>query len=198
MSFLGTVLKGAVGFVTGGPAGAIAALGIPSLGGGMRSVSPMLPATMMPFSPPMPGGGGMLCPAGTACSGASTDGMCIGTCKPIMPGMPMTAPAMMAMIGSGRCPLPAPRGFHWNQKTYCTVKSGVVQKCTRVIKNRRLNPANGRAARRAVRRIAATHKLLKRIEKSIRKIKGVRQAKLPRVSRGRFLPGPGSKEVIVG
>jgi len=91
---------------------------------------------------------------------------------------------MMGLMASGRCPLPAPRGFHWNQKTYCTLRSGVVPKCTRVVKNRRLNPANGHAARRAVRRIAATHRLLKRIEKSIRKIKGVRAAKVPRQAAG--------------
>lgn len=37
---------------------------------------------------------------------------------------------------------------------------------------RRINPANGKAAIRAVRRVAATHKLLKKVEKAMRKACG--------------------------
>ena len=37
---------------------------------------------------------------------------------------------------------------------------------------RRINPANGKAAIRAVRRVAATHKLLKKVEKAMRKAGG--------------------------
>lgn len=196
MSFLGAVLGGVAGFVIGGPAGAVtgaragAALG--TRGAGMALVPAMPPPVPGGFDnvpgqaniftramPPAPMG--MACPPGTRCAGMSMDGLCVGSCLPM---------GAMGMVGlSGRCPLPAPRGFHWNQKTYCTVKQGVIPKCTRVIKNRHLNPANGRAARRAVRRIAATHKLLKRIEKSIRRIKGVRGAKLSRRSPARAAGG---------
>ncbi len=201
MSFLGGVLGGIAGFVTGGPAGA--AIGAISgfRGGGGTSMPmiisrpPVQPLTPLPIfnMPGTPGGAmpaGMMCPPGTACSGASYDGLCIGSCLPTGTGM---MPSISGMVGlSGRCPLPAPRGYHWNQRTYCTLKHGVVPKCSKVIKNRRLNPANGHAARRAVRRITATHRLLKRIEKSIRRIKGVRSAKLPRAG-GRTV----SREVAI-
>ena len=200
MSFLGGVLGGIGGFLTGGPAGAVLGAAAGFSRGGVRGVPMIAPRAPMitPFAPPgiftmpggMEGGGmGMTCPPGTRCDGISMDGFCAGACVPYsMGGMG----AMTGMLGlTGRCPLPAPRGFHWNQRTYCTLKHGVVPKCTKVIKNRRLNPANGHAARRAVRRITATHRLLKRIEKSIRRIKGVRSAKIPRQAAG------GRREVAI-
>lgn len=49
---------------------------------------------------------------------------------------------------------------------------------TRCVKNRRLNPANGQAALRAIRRVEATHGLLKRIDKRM-------QAVARRSTRGR-------------
>ncbi len=201
MSFLGGVLGGIVGFVTGGPAGAVlgAAKGfgigarpmmMPSRGLVPFTGSPVRFGEEEPSTPGMPMPMGMPCPPGTACNGPSMGSMCIGACVPY--GM-QSVPSGMGMVGlSGRCPLPAPRGYHWNQKTYCTLRQGVVPKCTKVIKNRHLNPANGRAARRAVRRIAATHRLLKRIEKSIRRIKGVRSAKIPRTR-----AAGGSREVAI-
>lgn len=187
MSFLGTLLKGAVGFVTGGPAGAALAIGTALT---RRPAAPMIVPTLMPptFSPgmdiftrPMGMPMGMTCPPGTACTGTSYDGLCMGACNPIggrMAGM---------MPGMAGC---TPKGFHWNKSRYAVCGPGgmapaCIPKMSKLVRNRRLNPANGHAAKRAVRRISATHKLLKRIEKNIRAIKGIPRARREREDRGR-------------
>jgi len=198
VSFLGGVLGAVGGFVTGGPAGAVIG-GLGGLRKGGGKMPGMMPLSYMPPSAMMKGTKGMTCPSGTACSGPSYGDLCLGSCRTIMPGMMPGTGMDLTMFGrGGACPLPSPRGTHWNKKAYCVgVGSGMptaIPACSKLIRNRHLNPANGRAALRAVRRIASTHKLLKRIEKSIRRIKGVRQVKLPRQPRQRLI-GPGIVDV---
>jgi len=45
-----------------------------------------------------------------------------------------------------------PSGYHWNKSTYWTQMQGVIQKGTRCVKNRRMNPLNPRALARGIRR----------------------------------------------
>ncbi len=182
MSFLGTLLKVGVGIATGGIAGGAVALASTLT---RRPAQPMIVPTFMPpgfapgmdiFTRPMGMPMGMKCPPGTACSGASYDGLCVGACNPV-PGTGMMLPSAMAGC--------TPRGYHWNKSRYAVCGPGgsapaCIGKMTKLVRNRSLNPANGRAAKRAVRRISATHRLLKRIEKNIRAIKGI-----PRVRRER-------------
>lgn len=192
MSFIGGVLGGVAGFLTGGPAGAFAGAAAGLSRGGLRGL-PLIGPRPMPFGPvgpgifTMPQPMGQMCPPGTRCAGISTDGFCMGSCVQ----MDMPAGMMPMMARAGACPLPAPRGFHWNRRTYCTLRQGTVPACTKLIKNRHINVANGRAAKRAVRRIVGTHRLLQRIDKSLRRIKGVKGARVSRGSHGRGCRCPG-------
>ena len=196
MSFLSGVLGGVVGFVTGGPAGAVtgAIAGFRGRGGGTRMMMTPAGPVVMPeriFQMPQmfdgDGGGmammpmGQRCPPGTSCRGASAGGICIGNCAPLVQGN--------LMVGDGRGGMCAPRGFHFNKSRYAVcgpmgMAPACIEKNTKLVRNRHLNPANGRAAKRAVRRISATHRLLKRIEKSIRRIKGVPRGRGVKGGRG--------------
>jgi hypothetical protein len=59
--------------------------------------------------------------------------------------------ALQRAVPGGMTGMECPKGYHWSKH------SG---KCVR---NRRMNPMNGRAASRAIRRIKAAEKMLKRI-----------------------------------
>jgi len=79
---------------------------------------------------------------------------------------------------SMKIPSPCP-GYHWNTGRYyvfgdCRTGSqpGPVEAATRLVRNRRLNPANAQAARRAVRRLGATYSLLRSVERSLVKLGG--------------------------
>lgn len=130
------------------------------------------------------GKNGVTCPPGTACSGSSLGSLCLGKCDPIPGGMgvqgmpggltPMAYAAYCAAaVGPGQMRLmPSPcRGYHWNESNYATgLGSGqcqVVPRGSKLVRNRSINPANAQAARRAVRRLVGTHRLLVSIEKSI-------------------------------
>lgn len=79
------------------------------------------------------------------------------------PGPPL-AVAGGAVMSSG-----CPSGFHPNKSTYSTA-SGVVEKGTRCVRNRRRNLSNGRANTRALRRMAAWDKQERKLGKTLKAI----------------------------
>lgn len=93
---------------------------------------------------------------------------------------PMAIAAYCALsTGGGKMRLaPSPcRGFHWNESRYhvfgrCGEGEATVERGTKLVRNRGINPANAQAARRAVRRLVGTHRLLVSIERSIKPLAG--------------------------
>jgi hypothetical protein len=53
---------------------------------------------------------------------------------------------------------PAPSGYHWNKADYFLRDGTFVPKGTKLVKNRRRNPANIRATNRAISRVASAKK----------------------------------------
>jgi hypothetical protein len=82
-------------------------------------------------------------------------------------------------VGRGRVAImPSPcSGYHWNRERYyvfgdCRTGSqaGPVEPGTRLVRNRRINPANAQAARRAARRLNGALHLLRSIERTAAKL----------------------------
>lgn len=124
--------------------------------------SPIAPFTTQRI--PLPGAGGAVGAAVGALGGVSavTDLVCRyfpSLCNVATPGarFPTEDPRTPAPgLPGARQALPAaagacPAGFHLNKGTYWT-QAGVVYPGTRCVKNRRMNPLNPRALRRAIRR----------------------------------------------
>src|SRR5258706_6063867 len=118
--------------------------------------------------------------------GTQVDGVSQGLPTGPGPGMqmvPFDAAGVMAYCaakagrrGIVKVPSPCP-GFHWNTGRYyvfgdCRTGSpaGEVTPFTRLVRNRRINPANGKAAMRALRRVSATHHLLVALDKHLQKV----------------------------
>lgn len=193
MGFLGSIGKlagGLIGIGTGGLSNLLPAIGGAALGALAGTKKTPGSVSVMKF-PGSAGGGsaGMVCPPGTACQGPfSAGGVCLGKCAPYsMGGMqpqggaltPYGVQGYCAMaVGPGQIKLaPSPcRGYHWNESRYAYgLGSGqcqVVERGTKLVRNRRINPANAQAARRAVRRLNGTYSLLRSIEKSMAKLGG--------------------------
>jgi len=53
---------------------------------------------------------------------------------------------------------PAPSGYHWNKADYFLRDGTFVAKGTKLVKNRRRNPANSKATNRAISRVASAKK----------------------------------------
>lgn len=70
--------------------------------------------------------------------------------------------AALEAHGDGACP----RGFHLNKSAYCLRDGTFVEKGTRLVKNRRLNEANGRANNRSIRRLERAQGQAKKILKA--------------------------------
>lgn len=70
--------------------------------------------------------------------------------------------------GTGDCPqqLCCPKGFHPNKSMTCAGEPPG-SKCVR---NRRMNPANARAAKRSVRRLSAFDRLARQTKKELKKL----------------------------
>lgn len=170
-----------------------------ALGGALEK---QRPATMVAgFTAPMPISNYPVgpCPAGTYPTTAfNMLGMQYTKCQPLpagggMPGSEMMGPMPAGLTpaaiaaycalstGGGKFKLaPSPcRGYHWNASRYyvhgdCRTGSqaGVIERGSKLVRNRRINPANAQAARRAVRRLNGTYSLLRSIEKSMVKLGG--------------------------
>ena len=191
--FLGGAVKIAGGFLVGGPAGAVAT-GLSLVQRGGPSITPTVPPfmgggyasadsvivrrgvfgnqTVGVYGPRIgagisPWGGG----------GYPTDGGGGGTGLPAV----MQVPSCPMPVGRGRVALmPSPcSGYHWNRGRYyvfgdCRTGSdaGVVEAGSRLVRNRRINPANAQAARRAARRLNSAIGLLRSIERTTARIVG--------------------------
>ena len=136
MSLLGRLARGVVGTLTGGPAVGVAAALAPTGGRSRRSHSFMPPAA--PVRPPIRVG-----PVGINPSAALPGGRPLFT-----PAAPVAAPP--SVNGAG-----APAGYHLNKSSYFLKDGTYVEKGTRYVRNRRRNPMNPRALKRAVARIDA-------------------------------------------
>ena len=150
---IGKVAKGAIGgFLGGGPigaiGGAIGATGI--LGGGARPVRiPNLPISRS--LPPVTGIHGQIgFPGGPQIAG----GMQFG---PRLPAAPQAA-APGQMI---------PKGYRWNKSGYFTRDGVFHPPGTKLVRIRRMNPANGRAVSRSARRLQSFANLAKRTRKAV-------------------------------
>ena len=143
--FLSSLWKGikkfapaVLGFAAGGIPGAVATLG----GGSGPKITPMLPA------PPGQFGGAVSFPGGTSIGLGFQGGA-------MVPGQgrlpPFTATGPGVLPGGGRGGAMMPSGYHF-------AKDG----SGRIVRNRRMNVANPRALRRAMRRAQGFEKLAKR------------------------------------
>jgi len=137
-----------IGGIIGGPAGAIVAGGA---GGGAPRGTPGVPMRI-----PGTVGGAITFPGGTSISTAYAPGQAVAIGKygalPRGPGVGLGPQAGMA----GACPT----GYH-----YAKDGSG------RLVRNRRMNIANPRALRRAMRRVQGFEKMAKRTIQFTRRVK---------------------------
>lgn len=100
-------------------------------------------------------------------------------------------PSCPMPVGRGRVAImPSPcAGYHWNRGRYyvfgdCRTGSyaGTVEPGERLVRNRRINPANAKAAYRAARRLNGTVTLLRKIERVTRKLVGGSKSRTGRSS----------------
>lgn len=127
-----------IGGMVGGPAGAV----LGSMGGGGGKITPNLPA--------IPGtiGGAISFPGGTSIGLGFGPGVIVPG-QGRLPPYTATGPGVLPMGGRGGSLVPS--GYHF-------AKDG----SGRVVRNRRMNVANPRALRRAMRRASGFEKLAKR------------------------------------
>lgn len=198
------VVGAVTGFVAGGPAGAVVGATTAIATGGAPAPMPLglqTPTTTLPQGGGFPLTG--VCPPGTRCRGIlSTNNICIGSCEPFtmptfpepfvpiappMPGQP--AMPQQIQVSNGACPCPTcctpsgQRGRRNKSGYYVFGRCGdprnatYVPPGTRCVTPRRMNPANGRAARRAVQRVNATLGLLRGVERSMQRLARPRKRK---------------------
>jgi hypothetical protein len=143
---LTSVLGGiAGGFLSGGPAGAIAGGVLGAFGGGPKP------------APQLPPGGGPFGPYGVA------GGVTIGGQNGITIGGRI-APTGYAPAGGAPAAGGAPRGYHLNKHALPACKShGAVPARSIYVRNRRMNPLNPRALRKALHREKAARKLMSKL-----------------------------------
>lgn len=140
----GKLLPGPAGIAAGAIGGAIAGGGggIPAPGGLVYSKTPGLAGPLQQRPTPMlpvPGVGGAV--------------------QRFLPGgrtgyMPASASEMKA-----------PSGYHWNKTDYFLKDGTFVPKGTKLVKNRRRNPLNPKAASRAISRLESAKKATKRLDR---------------------------------
>lgn len=158
--FLGGLLKGAgklvggavKGFVSGGPLGALTGAAGAVFGGGSAVPAgvPMMNIAQRPISV---AGKVQMPPFGfPAISGGLSLGAPVG---------PMTTGAMVGGVVE-------PKGYHRNKTGYFLKSGQYVPPGTKWVRNRRTNPANGRALRKAVSRTSQFNNLVKRSRKNLR------------------------------
>jgi len=158
--------KGALGFATGGPVGAVRAV-IPQAFGFGGRVSPSTsfrgPNIALPpvGSVPRPGGGSIpiLRVPGVR-----------GTLERAFPGGATGLQVAREVVSGVSAPGGGcASGFHPNKSAYMT-RAGFIEKGTRCVRNRRRNLSNGRANTRALRRMAAWDKQERKLGKTMKAI----------------------------
>lgn len=143
-----TVGGGVIGGMLGGPAGAMAGAQAGAGGKPGPGKALTLPGTF---------GGGIAFPGGMSITGGYTGGV-------MVPGQgrlpPFTATGAGVLPAGGRGGVGIPIGFHLDKRTG-----------TYLVRNRRMNIANPRALRRAMRRVQGFEKLAKRTIQFTRRVK---------------------------
>ena len=147
--FIKGVAKAGFALATGGPTAAGASI-VRSIRG--RTPPPMIPsrvgATTPPqFFPTIPPQNGQVC----------------GQIP--RPGVGAAVERFLPGGETGMMPGAAPGGFHWNKTAYYTQSEGWIEKGTKLVKNRRRNPGNIKAASRSLSRVIATKKALSTFSK---------------------------------
>lgn len=180
----GAVTRGVGGFLAGGPAGAVAGIAAPLVTRRRPVVGPDGSQLRQGFQA---GADSVFVtrrriPGVFESESARIYGPRIGPPRgqegvPQVPGggqAVMTVPSCPMPVGRGQVRImPSPcAGYHWNRGRYyvfgdCRTggQAGVVDQATRLVRNRRLNPANAQAAMRAARRLNGAASLLRRIER---------------------------------
>ena len=160
MSIFGKILGGIVGaaqgFAAGGP-----------LGGVIGGASSFLPTPRAPTAPSVIPVRSVRLPTIPRLPGK----------PPTLPGVPIPFPPMgngaagQDLGFDGACPA----GFHLNKVDSAgTKKFGPRPARSYCVRNRRMNPLNGRSAMRAIRRIKGARKMLQKIERQLPKAKARR------------------------
>ena len=167
-SSIGNFLGGAVHAVSG----VVSHLGIPGVSG-IAGVVSGLTGGSTPAAPPVQpfqgglvniGGGGVAVPSPFGNIGLGTGPGSFGY-NPLTAGLspgtgmtPYQGDTALAVLGKYK-------GYHLNKSTYVRRRGGLqlVQKHTIPVKNRHLNPGNGRAAQRALRRLHAFSRMARKI-----------------------------------
>lgn len=147
MSIFSKIVRGITGagsgFLAGGPLGAV-------IGAASAFAPTPRAATPASFAPPAVQG------FATQVRGARLPALPkFPGLPPGLPGIPIPIPGFDAGAGGG-----CPAGFHLDKKTR-----------SRCVRNRRMNPLNGRAAMRAIRRVKGARKMLQKIERQLPKAK---------------------------
>jgi hypothetical protein len=147
LGFLGKVGKaaigGAVGLATGGVSGAITGAATPFIGTSTRAAAGLAQPTSGPGVPPR--GTVMVNPPFTGARGVGV------SVAPAPTSAPRTGTGTMANGTRLACPA----GFHPNKASYFLKSGQFVPEGTRCVRNRRRNPLNPRALRKAIGRIDA-------------------------------------------
>lgn len=164
MSFLGTLARGVAGFVAGGPAGAAAAvLSAPKKPGGGAVTIPYNPIPVVtPDSVKTTRSVSLMPPGYQSTTTAYYPG-----------GDTITNPGALGTFNAA-----CPTGFRMNKSRYVTRGGGTSrwpvglqlhEKGSVCVRRRSINPGNGKAATRAVRRLVAFYRLSNRVAKQLRR-----------------------------
>ena len=150
MSFLGNIFAAAapiIGGIFGGPAGAAAGAAIGSIGQKASQANQIARANLVAANFAAPPLGGL---------DLSLGAPAVAVTQQLPQGVLANITGPLAAQPGAACPA----GFHIDKRTR-----------SRCVRNRRMNPLNGRAASRAIRRIKGARKMLQKIERSLPRAK---------------------------
>lgn len=146
-SFGGALMGGVKGFLSGGPVGAVA--GVVQSFGGAQPGTAVATIPQSPMRPPTFGGFGV---GGNVSIGGS-QGIQLGY------GLNVGGGTSVAATG-GQCP----SGYHLNKHPLAASKKhGAVPARSICVANRTMNPMNGKAAVRSIRRLKRSSKIARKI-----------------------------------
>jgi len=159
------ITRGAIGFATGGPGGALRGLISPT-----RAPRGIIDGGRPPRLPPVgtvvrPGGGVTPIINIPGVKGILQRAIPGGATGLGVPGAVFRDIAGISPVVGGGCP----SGFHPNKSSYFT-QAGFVPQGSKCVRNRRRNLSNGRANTRSLRRMAAWDKQERRLGKTLKAI----------------------------
>ena len=173
MSLLGGILKGVVGFATGGPAGAIAGVASEIFKPKPTPASPIAPVVRPTVStlPVLRNPAINIASQFPVLRPQQPDSVVVrqgGSVPGLYQGGSTTTSYYPTAAGGAAQPGNACHvGYHWNRTGYYTKSRGWVERGTVCVKNRRRNPLNPRALSKALSRLTSAKRavtVLDRIE----------------------------------